>query len=243
MSLPLITPKKLCPFLALVSPSNCHRSISPPPDINIGINSTPLPSSSRMFLLIHNVLPDNKPSFANPGALVKKAINNIISSDEGKELADITVKIIPGSWPQDPHSSSAYLELAQEIKILDTLSWPDLLMDWINTLHELHPLWEVVWALQKKGKDCQMTMHFWVADTKDKVPTGTTDKICTHLEYKGHRTIGRYNVLVDITFTDTSFSWLYPGLKLLHNPICIQRGNPCLPLPNTSQLKTLLNYT
>jgi len=74
-----------------------------------------------MFLLIRNVLPDNKTGFAKPVDLVKKAINEIISGDEGKELSDIAVEVIPGSQTQDPHSSSAYLELAQEIKTLDTV--------------------------------------------------------------------------------------------------------------------------
>jgi len=96
MSLPPITPKKLCPFMALVSPSNHHRSISPPPDIDIGVNSTPLPGSSGMFLLIRNVLPDNRTGFANLVTLVKKAVDDIINSDEGKELAEIAVEIIPG---------------------------------------------------------------------------------------------------------------------------------------------------
>jgi hypothetical protein len=94
-SLP-VTPKKLCLFMHLVSPSNRQRSILPPPDIDIGVNSTPLPGSSGMFLLICNVLPDNKTGFTKPVELVKKAISEIISGDEGKELSDIAVEVIPG---------------------------------------------------------------------------------------------------------------------------------------------------
>jgi hypothetical protein len=116
-SLP-ITPKKLHPFMPLVSPSNCQRSISPPLDIDIGVNSTPLPGSSGMFLLIRNVLPDNKTSFGKPVELVKQAISEIISGDEGKELTDIALEVIPGGRMQDLHSSLAYLKLAQEIKCL-----------------------------------------------------------------------------------------------------------------------------
>jgi len=190
----------------LVSPSNCHRSILPPPDIDIGVNSTPLPGSSGMFLLIHNVLPDNKTDFMKPVELVKKAIGEIISGDEGKELSDIVVEVIPSGRTQDPHSSSAYLKLAQEIKSLDSVPCPDLLMDWMNALRKSRPSWEVVWAPQKKGKDCRMTVCFHVADMKEKVPTGATDKIRTHLKAKGHRMIGgyiSYNGLVDITLADT----------------------------------------
>jgi hypothetical protein len=51
-----------------------------------------------------------------------------------------------------------------------------------------------------------MTVRFRVADTKDKVPANATEKIRTHLESKGHRTIGGYisfNGLVDITLADS----------------------------------------
>jgi hypothetical protein len=159
-----------------------------------------------MFLLIRNVLPDNKTGFAKPVKLVKKAISEIISGDEGKELSDIAVKVIPGGRTQNPHSSSAYLELAQEIKTLDTVPRPNLLMDWMNALLKSRPSWEVVWAPQKKGKDRRMTVRFRVADMKEKVPAGTADKIHAHLKSKGHRTIGgyiSYNGLVDVTLADT----------------------------------------
>ena len=79
-------------------------------------------------------------------------------------------------------------------------------MDWMNALLKSHPSWEVVWAPQKKGKDCQMIICFQVADMKEKVPVGAADKIRAHLESKGHRTIGRYisyNGLVDVTLADT----------------------------------------
>jgi hypothetical protein len=201
----LITPNKLHPFTALISPSNCHRSISPPPDINISVNSTPLPGSSGMFLLIHNILPDNKTGFANPIELVKRAINKIMSCDKGKELADIAVEIIHGGQPQDPHCSSAYIELAQQIKTLDTIPQPNLLINWMNVLCEAQPLWEVVWAPQKKGKDCRMVIHFHVTETKEKVPTRAADRIHAHLESKGHRTTRGYisfNGLVNVMLTD-----------------------------------------
>ena len=158
-----------------------------------------------MFLLIRNVLPD-KTGFAKPVELVQIAISEIIRSDEGKELAHITVTIIAGGRPQDPHSSSAYLELAQEIKSLDTVPRSDLLFDWMNALRKARPLWEVVWAPQKKGKDRRMAVRFRVADTKEKVPAGAPDKIRAYLETKNHRTIGGYisfNGLVDITLADT----------------------------------------
>jgi hypothetical protein len=51
-----------------------------------------------------------------------------------------------------------------------------------------------------------MIVCFHVANTKDKVPTGAPDRIWTHLESKGHRTLGgyiSYNGLVDITLADT----------------------------------------
>ena len=51
-----------------------------------------------------------------------------------------------------------------------------------------------------------MIVIFQVADKKEKVPLGASEKICTHLESKGHRVIGGYisfNGLVDITLADT----------------------------------------
>ena len=42
---------------------------------------------------------------------------------DGIALADITVNVLPGGHPQDPYSSSAYLELAQEIKMLHPLTF------------------------------------------------------------------------------------------------------------------------
>jgi hypothetical protein len=65
-------------------------------------------------------------------------------------------------------------------------------MDWKNALAKSRPTWEVVWAPQKKGKDRRMTVHFRVADTKEKVLSNATDKIRAHLESKGHRTTGGY---------------------------------------------------
>jgi hypothetical protein len=106
-----------------------------------------------MFLLIQNVLLDSKTGFTKLVELVKKVISEIISCDEGKELAKITVEVISGGCPQDPHSSSAYLKLAHEIKTLDNVPQPNLLMDWMNALIKFHSLWEVVWGPQKKGKD------------------------------------------------------------------------------------------
>ena len=183
---PPVTPKKLRPFKAMVSPSNRHRSISPPPDIDIGINSTPLPGSSRMFLLVRNILPDNKTGFGDPVILVKKALTDIISTDDGKELADIDLVVIAGGRPQDRHSASAYLELAQKVKMLDPVPRPDLLIEWMNALCAAWPSWEVIWAPQKKGKDRRMIVRFRVADIKDKVPAAAPDRIRTHLESKGH---------------------------------------------------------
>lgn len=206
MSLKPVTPRKLRPFVRLVPTSNRKRSLSPPPDIDAGVNNTPLPSSSGMFLLIHNVLPNNKTGFAKPVELVKDTIHQIISSVEGKELSDITVSVILGGRPLDPHSSSAYLELAQEIKMLDLVPRPDLLMDWKTALTKSCPTWDVVWAPQKKGKDRRMIICFRVAESKEKVSSGATDKIHAHLMSKGHRTTGgyiSYNGLVDITLADT----------------------------------------
>jgi hypothetical protein len=74
-----------------------------------------------MFLLIRNVLLDNNTGFGKPVELVKQAISEITSGDEGKELTDIALEVIPGGRTQDPHSSSAYLELALEIKTLETI--------------------------------------------------------------------------------------------------------------------------
>ena len=204
----LVTPRKpLCPFAPLVSHSNRQRSISPPPDIDCGVNNTPMPASSGMFLLIRNVLPDSKTAFGKPVEMVKKAIAEIIKSPDGKDLADITVLILPGGRVQDRYSSSAYLELAKEIRQLDSIPRSDLLMDWMNALSKSHPTWDVVWAPQKKGKDRRMTIRFRVADSKEKVPTNATEKIRAHLESKGHRTIGgyiSYNGLVDISLADTN---------------------------------------
>ena len=201
-----ITPKKICPFTPLVSPYNHKKSISPPPDINIGVNSTPLPSASGMFLLICNILPVTKTGFAKPIELVKKVISEIVASNEGCELACIPVVVILGGRPQDAHSSSAYLELAQEVRTLNTLPRSDLLIDWKNTLIKARPEWEVVWAPQTKGRDRRMTVCFCVADSKEKIPASAPDKICLHLKTKGHRTIGGYvsfNGLVDVTLADT----------------------------------------
>ena len=187
-----LTPKKLRPFAPLVPRTNRQRSISPPPDIDTGINSTPLPSSSGMFLLIRNVLPDNKTGFAKPVQLVNDAIAEILNSAEEKELTDVAVTVIAGGRAQDLHSVCAYLELAQEIRSLDPIPRPDLLADWMKALSKVRPLWEVVWAPQKKGKDRRMTVRFHVAETKEKVPANATDKIRTYLSSKGHRTTGGY---------------------------------------------------
>lgn len=207
MSLPHSSPRKLRPYTPLVSRSNRQRDLSPPPDLDIGVNMTPLPASSGMFLLLRNVLPGDAPGFGNPVDLVKKAIAEILNDDEGKELAEITVDVIPGGHPQDPNRSSAYLELAQEIKALDTVPRPDLLIDWMDALAKCRPTWEVVWAPQKKGKDRRMTVRFRVAYSKEKVPADAIDKIRAHLESKGHKTIGGYisfNGLVDVKLADTN---------------------------------------
>ena len=79
-----VTPKKLRPFIPLVSPFNRKRSISPPPDIDIGVNRTPLHASSGMFLLIRNILPPTNTGFAKPVELVNQAIKEIISSAAGQ---------------------------------------------------------------------------------------------------------------------------------------------------------------
>jgi Reverse transcriptase (RNA-dependent DNA polymerase) len=252
MSFPPITPKKLRPFTPLVSPFNRQKSISPPPDIDIGVNSTPLPSSSGMFLLIRNVLPPTNTGFAKPVDLVKKAISEITSTAEGKELADVSLSVIPGGRPQDAHCSSAYVELAQEIRLLDALPRSDLLTDWMIALRKARPLWEVVWAPQKKGKDRRMTVRFRVADSKEKIPAGAPEKIRVHLESQGHRTIGGYvsfHGLVDITLADTrsvdhilaAYSYLVPTLSKLPIPVSPPKF---IPINNPFELSIggLSNY-
>jgi hypothetical protein len=89
MSRAKVTPKKLRPFAPLIPLHNRQRSISPPPDIDKGVNSTLLPASSGMFLLVRNVLPADKPGFGKPVEMVKKAMADICCSDEGAELLDI----------------------------------------------------------------------------------------------------------------------------------------------------------
>lgn len=159
-----------------------------------------------MLLLIRNVLPNNKTGFAKPVELVNEAVREIVTSDAGKDLLDISVLVVPGGRSQDPHSSSAYLELTQDVKSLDSVPRPDLLADWRIALLKARPTWDVVWAPQKKGKDRRMVVRFRVAESKETVPTGASDKIRAHLHSKGHRTTGGYlsfNGLVDITFADT----------------------------------------
>ena len=72
MSVARTSSRKIRPYTPFVTR---RRSLSPPPDIDIGFNSTPLPSSSGMFLLVHNVLPstDKKAGFGRPVELVQKA--------------------------------------------------------------------------------------------------------------------------------------------------------------------------
>jgi Reverse transcriptase (RNA-dependent DNA polymerase) len=201
------SPKKIRPFAPLVPSHNRLNSVSPPPDMSLGVNSTPLPASSGMFLLIRNVLPPhNKTGFGKPLDLVKAAMTEILTSDDGDELHDITVALTAGGRPQDAHSSSVYLELSQQTKSLDPLPRPDLLLDWKNALSKVRPDWEIVWAPQKKGKDRRMTVRFKVADSKEKVPTAAADKIRAYLATKGHRTTGGYtsfNGLVDIALADS----------------------------------------
>ena len=197
------SPKKLRLYTPHVAR---HRSLSPPPDLDAGFNCTPLPGSSGMFLLIRNILNADKSGFGKPVELVNKAISEIIASEDGTELSDISVLVVAGGRPQDPHSSSAYLELAHEIKSLDTIPRDDLLTDWMKALKKSRPSWDIVWAPQKKGKDRRMVVRFRVAETKEKVPANASDKIRAHLESKGHKTIGGYisfNGLVDITLADT----------------------------------------
>ena len=205
MSIARTSPRKIRPYIPFITR---RRSLSPSPDINIGFNSTPLPSSSGMFLLVRNVLPstDKRAGFGRPVELVQKAIDEAIESSEGNELSDISVVVIPGGRPQDQHCASAYLELAQEVKSLDSVPRPDLLIDWIDALTRVRPSWEVVWAPQKKGKDRRMTVRFCVADSKEKVLASAPDKIRAYLKTKGHKTTGGYisfNGLVDIAFADT----------------------------------------
>ena len=160
-----------------------------------------------MFLLVRNVFPLDKPGFGNPVALVKEAIDEISRTDEGKELAEITLDVLPGGRPQDPHCSSAYIELTKDIKLLDPLPRPDLLTDWQVALTTYRPMWQTVWAPQKKGKDRRMIVRFRAAESKEKVPLFAVDKIRAFLNSKGHKTTGGYvsfNGLVDITFADTA---------------------------------------
>ena len=132
------SPRKIRPYVPFVTR---RRSLSPPPDIDIGFISTPLPSSSGMFLLIRNVLPstEKRSGFSRPTELIQQAISEAIESSEGDELSDISVVVIPGGRPQDQHCASAYLELAQEVKSLNSVPRPDLLIDWINALTKVRP--------------------------------------------------------------------------------------------------------
>ena len=91
-----VAPIKLHPFIPMIPAHNRQRSLSPPPDLNTGVNSTPLPASSGMFLLIHNILPPNKSGFAKPVDLVREALAEVLRSDDGIELTDIAVSILPG---------------------------------------------------------------------------------------------------------------------------------------------------
>ena len=197
---------KLRPFVPMIAAHNRQRSLSPPPDLNTGVNSTPLPASSGMFLLIRNVLPPNKSGFGKPVDLVKQALAEVLLADDEDLLAQVGVTVLPGGRLQDIHSSSAYLELSVETRQLDSLPCPDLLMDWMKALKASRPDWDIVWAPQRKGKDRRMTIRFRVADSKEKVQTNAPDKIRAHLESKGHKTTGGYisfNGLVDISLADT----------------------------------------
>ena len=203
---PIPPPGRLRPFVPLIAAHNRQRSLSPPPDLNTGVNNTPLPASSGMFLLIRNILPPNKPGFGKPVDLVREAIAEALLSDHENLLTEIGVAVIPGGRPQDVHSSSAYLELSIETRQRDPLPRPDLLTDWMKALKATRPDWDIVWAPQRKGKDRRMTVRFRVAESKEKVPTNASDKIRAHLESKGHKTTGgytSYNGLVDITLADT----------------------------------------
>ena len=225
MSLPESSPKKLRPYVPFVPRSNRQRNLSPPPDIDIGVNSTPLPAG--MFLLLRNVLPGDAPGFGKPVDLVKEAIAEISNTNEGKELAEITVDVIPGGHPQDFNSASAYLELAQEIKALDTVPRPDLLIGWMVALAKCRPTWEVVWAPQKKGKDRRMMVRFRVAYSKEKVPANATNKIRAHLESIGHKTIGGYiscNGLVNVKLADTNSVDTILASNYYHIPSLSEEG-------------------
>ena len=83
MSQPPVTPRKLRPFAPLVSPYNRKKSLSPPPDLDIGVNSTPIAASSGMFLLVRNVLPD-KSGFGKPVEIIKKVLAEIVSIEQWK---------------------------------------------------------------------------------------------------------------------------------------------------------------
>jgi Reverse transcriptase (RNA-dependent DNA polymerase) len=207
MSIISPSPKKIRPFAPFIPSHNRLNSVSPPPDMSSGLNSTPLPASSGMFLLIRNVLPpNNKTGFGKPVELVTVALTEVLTSDDGNELVEVTVVLTAGGRPQDPHCSSVYLELSQQTKSLDPLPRPDLLRDWKVALSKVRPDWEIVWAPQKKGKDRRMTVRFKVADTKEMVPISAADKIRAHLESKGIRTTGGYisfNGLVDISLADS----------------------------------------
>ena len=95
MSQPPSTPRVFRPFVPLISPYNRKKSLSPPPDLDVGINRTPLPVSSGMFLLIRNVLPD-KTGFGKPVEIIKKVLAEIVAIEQWKSLNDITLSIIPG---------------------------------------------------------------------------------------------------------------------------------------------------
>lgn len=206
MSLLAPTPTRLRPFVPLVSSHNRQKSLSPPPDLSSGVNSTLLPGSSGMFLLIRNVLPSNRTGFGTPVELVREALAETLLAEHGNDLIDVGVSVLPGGRPQDTHSSSAYLELSYQTKSLDPLPRPDLLSEWMTALSITRPNWDIVWAPAKKGKDRRMNVRFRVAETKEKVPFTAADKIRAHLESKGHRTTGGYisfNGLVDVTLADT----------------------------------------
>ena len=202
----MLTLKKPCAFAALVSPSNHHQSISPPPNINTGVNITPLHSSSGMFLLIWNILPDMSTGFINPVKAVQQAADEIIVSQDMSELLEIPIEVTQGGRLQDLHSTSMYIDLSSVIKAMDTVPRPDLLSDWMVMFTNHCPQWDVVWAPQKKGKDWRMIVCFHIGETKEKVPTYTVEKIHKHLDSKGHCSVGgyiSYGGLVDIALADT----------------------------------------
>jgi hypothetical protein len=99
-----------------------------------------------MFLLVRNV---DKPGFGNPVELVRKAITEICDLEEGSDLSEITLDVLPSGRSQDIKSASAYVELSQEIKALDLLPRSDLLLDWMIAITKHRPTWNVVWAPQK----------------------------------------------------------------------------------------------